>query len=200
MCTGFLGCGEWGPLSACNAWASHWGGFSCCETWALGHKGFSSCGAWALENRFKWLWHMGLVALKHVGSAQIRDWTHVSCTGRQFFTIEPRRKPRNDFISKGYILRYWVLELHIFWGDTSEPTAITKFSFFKVLWVKDVYSLWQDASCPPTIVLRFHHEGWSLQSSHPIWHCFGRSPCFLCDYAMSSHQWYVDWNKFVSSK
>ena len=116
----------------------------------------------------------GLGCSEACGSAQSRDRTHVSiaCIGRQFFTTEPQRKPRNDSISKGYILRYWVLELHIFWGDTSEPTAITKFSFSKVLWVKDVYSLWQDASCPPTIVLRFYREGWSLQSSPHIWHCF----------------------------
>ena len=29
------------------------------------------------------LWHMGLVALQHEGSSQIRDWTHVSCIGRR---------------------------------------------------------------------------------------------------------------------
>ena len=29
------------------------------------------------------LWRMGLVALRHVGSARIRDQTCVSCAGRQ---------------------------------------------------------------------------------------------------------------------
>ena len=29
------------------------------------------------------LWHTGLVTLWHVGSSQIRDWTRVSCIGRQ---------------------------------------------------------------------------------------------------------------------
>ena len=29
------------------------------------------------------LWHMGLVALWHVGSSQTRDQTHVPCIGRQ---------------------------------------------------------------------------------------------------------------------
>ena len=31
----------------------------------------------------QWLWHMGLVSQKHVGSSQIRDPTHVACIGRQ---------------------------------------------------------------------------------------------------------------------
>ena len=39
--------------------------------------GFSSCGTWAQQ-----LWHMGLVAPRHVGSSQTRDWTCVPCIGR----------------------------------------------------------------------------------------------------------------------
>ena len=33
----------------------------------------------------QWLRHMGLVALLHVGSSQIREWTHVSCIGGLVF-------------------------------------------------------------------------------------------------------------------
>ena len=35
-------------------------------------------GAWA-----QYLWHVGLVALWHVGSSWTRDRTHVPCIGRQ---------------------------------------------------------------------------------------------------------------------
>ena len=31
----------------------------------------------------QWLWHMGLVAWRHVGSSWTRDRMHVSCTGRK---------------------------------------------------------------------------------------------------------------------
>ena len=40
--------------------------------------GFSSCGSWAQQ-----LWHMGLVAPRHVGSSWTRDWTRGPCIGRQ---------------------------------------------------------------------------------------------------------------------
>ena len=61
---------------------SHCSGFSCCGAWALGHLGFSSCGMWARQLRLpgsraqvQQLWHIGLVALQHVGSSQISDRT-----------------------------------------------------------------------------------------------------------------------------
>ena len=56
----FSSCGKWGLLCSCGVRASLYDGFSC---W----------GAQALKY---------LVALQHVGLSQIRDWTHVSCTGR----------------------------------------------------------------------------------------------------------------------
>ena len=48
--------------------------------WTIGSRctGFSSCSTWA-----QWLWHMGLVAPRHVKSFWTRDQTHVPCTGRQ---------------------------------------------------------------------------------------------------------------------
>ena len=61
----FSSCSEWGLLSTCGAQASHCSGFSC-------------CGARALEQRL-----VGLIALRHVGSSQTRDWTHVPYAGRQ---------------------------------------------------------------------------------------------------------------------
>ena len=44
--------------------------------------GFSSCGSQALELRLSSCGAL-LVVLWHVGFSHIRDWTHVSCNGRQ---------------------------------------------------------------------------------------------------------------------
>ena len=50
---------------------------------------------------------------KHVRSSRIRDWTHVSCTGRQIPTTESPRRPRSDFlkchknISRGWNSCIW---------------------------------------------------------------------------------------------
>ena len=44
--------------------------------------GLGSWGSWA-RAQAPWLQHMGLVAQQHVGSSQVKDWTHVSCIGRQ---------------------------------------------------------------------------------------------------------------------
>ena len=64
LCTGFFSnCGEWGLLSSCHVRA-YCSGFSC-------------------RAQAQQLWHMGLVAPRHVESSQTSDWTHVSCIGRQ---------------------------------------------------------------------------------------------------------------------
>ena len=44
--------------------------------------GFRSCGSQALERRLSSCGAL-LVVLWHVGFSHIRDWTHVSCNGRQ---------------------------------------------------------------------------------------------------------------------
>ena len=43
----------------------------------------SSCGTQPLECKHQYLWPTGLDALWHVRSSWNRDWTHVSCIGRQ---------------------------------------------------------------------------------------------------------------------
>ena len=57
--------------------------------WTIGSRctGFSSCSTWA-----QWLWHMGLVAPRHVKSFWTRDQTHVPCTGRQILNHWTTRK------------------------------------------------------------------------------------------------------------
>ena len=68
-----------GPLSSRGV---HRGGVSCRGAWALGCAGFSRCGAW-LSSCGSWgLERTGSVALRNVGSSQIRDRTWVSCIGR----------------------------------------------------------------------------------------------------------------------
>ena len=73
----------------CGAQTSHCNSFSCCGAQAPGHECFSSCSMWAQKLWFpgsrlqaQQLWCTGLVALWHVESSQIRDWTCVSCIGR----------------------------------------------------------------------------------------------------------------------
>ena len=60
-------------LSSCRAPAS-----PCCRAWPLGMRVLVAV---ALE--LSKLWCLGLAASWHVESSQIKDWTHVSCIGRQ---------------------------------------------------------------------------------------------------------------------
>ena len=72
----FSSCGEQGLLSSCSAQVSHCGDFSCCFR------------VRALEFGLQELWHMGLVALRHVGSSPTRDRTHVFHIGRFIFLLD----------------------------------------------------------------------------------------------------------------
>ena len=68
-------------FSSCSVWASPCSGLSWYGAQALGHAGqswFSGSGA-----RAEYLWCTVSVTLRHVGFSQIRDWTRVSCIGRQ---------------------------------------------------------------------------------------------------------------------
>ena len=49
-------------FSSCGSQPSHCSGFFCHRAQALGHSGFSSCDKWGWS-----LWHLGLVALRHLG-------------------------------------------------------------------------------------------------------------------------------------
>ena len=85
------------PLCCCMDFAlavECWGcplvaGFSCCTAQALGREGFNSYGVWAQELQLPGSGAQAqqlctsLVALRHVGASWLRDWTCVSCTGRQ---------------------------------------------------------------------------------------------------------------------
>ena len=55
----------------------------------------------------QYLWHMGSIAPRHVGSSKIRDQTCVSCIGRWLLYLETTREALpivvsiNDFVDKG---------------------------------------------------------------------------------------------------
>ena len=79
-CAGFsLVVASMGPRSSCGAWASRGGGYTWCAAWALGAQKLQLPGSKAQARQ---LWFMGPAVPWHVGSSQIRDWTHVSCIGR----------------------------------------------------------------------------------------------------------------------
>ena len=84
---GFSCCGAWALGAGASVVAAH--GLSSCSSRALEHVGFSSCRMWTQQLQLagsrvqaQQLWHMGLVALRHVGSSQTRDRTCVPCIGR----------------------------------------------------------------------------------------------------------------------
>ena len=83
----FSSCSVWRLLSSCLAGAAHCSGSSCLQHRVKG-RGFSGCSTWAQwlqlpgsKTQAQQLWSMGS-SPQHVGFFQIRDWTHVSCTGR----------------------------------------------------------------------------------------------------------------------
>ena len=90
--------GEQGLLSSCGARASHCGGFSC-GAQALGFLAFSSCSSRAPEHRLSSCGALGLVALRQEGSSWIRDWTCVSCIGRQILNHWATREYHNVLLN-----------------------------------------------------------------------------------------------------
>ena len=66
----------------------HCAGSSLCWLLLLQSMSSGECGLpwlWLPSSRAQsqWLWCTGLVAPRHLGSSQTRDWTSVSCIGRQ---------------------------------------------------------------------------------------------------------------------
>ena len=63
-------------FSSCGTQASHCCGFSCCRAQTVRAQRISSFSSSALEQR------LSSCGARHVRSSWIRDWTHISCTGR----------------------------------------------------------------------------------------------------------------------
>ena len=76
----------------------------------------SAVAACRLYSMAQQLWHVDLVAPKHVESSQTRGWTRVPCSGRPILncwtTREVPNKEINDYGSK-------TLELHFYFSLTS---------------------------------------------------------------------------------
>ena len=89
-------------LSSCSAWASHCSGLSCCGAQAPGsltsvlatHE-LSSCSLWALEHG------LSPIALWHVGSPLIRDWTSIPCITRQTQPLDHQGSPYYSYLCCG---------------------------------------------------------------------------------------------------
>ena len=128
--TGFLQLQRAGATLCCGAWASHCSGFSCCGARALGTQasvvvasglrscsvrvlgctGFSRCGSQAqylslagCRTQAQQLWHMGLIAPRHVGSSWTRDQTRVPCIGRQILNHCATREVLYDEFYSSFI-------------------------------------------------------------------------------------------------
>ena len=109
LCRLFSDCSEWGILSSCGVWASRCSGFSC-EARAVECMGFSSCGSRALAHRLSSGGaQTGLVVPRHVWSSRIRDWTWVSCIGRQIlYHWATREASSSGFCMNIYFQFSWV--------------------------------------------------------------------------------------------
>ena len=85
------------PDPHCRTRASHCGGFSC--------RGARVPGVCA-----QWLWHVGPVALQHVGSSRTSDQACVACTGRQVL---------NHWTAREVYLAHFVCETSDSWSAFS---------------------------------------------------------------------------------
>ena len=98
----FSSWGERGLLSSCGARAFHCCGFFVAERGGLSARGLHSCSSWELKYRLRAvcvpLRCMGLAAPWHVGSSWIRDWTHVSCTGKWILYHLATREALKNFL------------------------------------------------------------------------------------------------------
>ena len=102
----FLQCGEQGLLPSCGAQASHCGGFSRCGARAsvAAARGLCICSHQALEHRLSSFGaQAGCSKIRRVCGS--RDWTFVSCIGRQILYHWVTREALIIF----YYLKYFPL-------------------------------------------------------------------------------------------
>ena len=109
----FSGCSRL-PCS-CRVQASHCDGCSHCGAQVgFGVFGLISCHMWTHYLKFpgsraqaQQLWHAGFVTWGRVGSSWIRDWTHVSCTGRRTLPLSHQESPSSVFFSSELLEQFW---------------------------------------------------------------------------------------------
>ena len=99
------------------------------------HAGFSNCSMWAQELwltgprvQAHYLWLMGLVVPRHVGSSRTRDRTRVPCIGRWILKhCATRKVPRSIFY------RDW-----IFHGTSAIRPCLPKGLYFPNCWLQSL--------------------------------------------------------------
>ena len=116
----FPSCGWPGLLSSCGVRASHCGGFSCCGAQALGAL------VWKL-------WLRRLVATRHVGSSQIRDWTGVPCIARWILNHCTTREASRKNLSSHFLTESR-------WSPFSQKNVC---SSYKMLFVQCIKWWWK---------------------------------------------------------
>ena len=128
---------------------------------ALAH-GASSVAVLGSKTQAQWLRHMGLVALRHVGSSWIRDQTSVSCIGRQIlYHWITREAPTFHFWAVTWVR--WIQKgpgghSHIFRADLSselwkEPPSRLGSPF--------LHQLFPPVFCPTGLLVVSNDSSWS---------------------------------------
>ena len=106
--------------------------------------------------RLEQLWCMSLVALWHVGSSRIRDWTHVSCISRRILYHWAREAQTSVLVlvpqASVSCFRVWFLRLYneksgsnlsLSWRWTFLPSSVPVFPLFQDV----LYSALELLSC-----------------------------------------------------
>ena len=79
------------------------------------------------------LCHMGLVALRHVGSSQTRDWTCVPCAGRRILNRWTTREvPACSFLIGWFILAVEFCEFFIYFVNHMLDISFVNIFFYLV--------------------------------------------------------------------
>ena len=86
---------------------------------------FSSCGMWA-----QYLWHTGLVALRHEGSSQTRNRNHVPCVSSRTTAPLGKSQPRHSVLrflcsQLCCLLNNWDRTYYVLTTSTSSTTVET---------------------------------------------------------------------------
>ena len=98
----FSNCKGHGLLSGYSVRAANCSGFSCrdrlqsTQASVAAASGLSSTGSVVAQYELSCPWHMG--------SSQTKDWTHVSCTGRQMLYHWATREAPNSIFETNFIL------------------------------------------------------------------------------------------------
>ena len=89
---------------------------------------------WLLFCRAQTLGHTGSVALQHVASSQARDWTFVSCIGRQILNHWTTREPQLSNFQAFIMEENWIDLFDWYWFDIHNNPLCQNKQNRKVKW------------------------------------------------------------------